>query len=68
MEFWLIKQAQFITIDSQPQIVHQLEMGLRQGVHGGLEKVITVSSHVLRVVHRRIGVKHQLTFGFTVVG
>ena len=30
--------------------------------------MITVSAHVLRVVHRRIGVKHQLALGFTVVG
>ena len=29
--------------------------------------MITVSAHMLGVVHRRVGVKHQLAFGFAVV-
>ena len=67
MEFRLIEQTKFIAIDGQPQIVHQLQMGLRQRIHGGLEKMIPVPAHMFCVVHRRIGIEHQLAIGLAVM-
>ena len=64
----LIEQTQLVAIQRLPQVVIKLQLRLRQRVHGRLEEVVAVAAVVLGVIHRGVGVKHQLALVLAITG
>ncbi|MCY1276714.1 hypothetical protein D9M70_253820 [compost metagenome] len=59
-ELRLVVQGELVLLDGAAQVAFQLQALQRAGVHFRLVELVVVLAHFLGVVHRRVGVLHQL--------
>ncbi|MNM41348.1 hypothetical protein D3C81_521640 [compost metagenome] len=61
-EFRLVVQQQFVARDRLAQVLQQAQLAVGTELHRGDEEGVAVPAGFLGVVHRRIGMCHQLAF------